>query len=145
MLGLEIEAIEAPGEEITGVYVGKILDIQPHPTPINWSSAKLMSGGKHRSRLSVAPKTCRAGDKVPTAIIGASLPGGFTIAPRKMRGVASQGMMCAADELGLGSDHSGLLILDESLEIGADVKPILGLDDVVMEIEVIPTGATGPR
>ncbi len=80
----------------------------------------------------------QAGDTVPTAVVGATLPGGFKIGRRKMRGIESQGMMCSARELGLGEDHAGLLILPPDLPVGQDAKPLLGLDDVIFEIEVIP-------
>ncbi|MCH8204533.1 MAG: phenylalanine--tRNA ligase subunit beta, partial [Candidatus Hydrogenedentes bacterium] len=80
----------------------------------------------------------KVGDKVPTALVGGTLPGGFKIGKRKMRGVESQGMMCSARELGLGEDHEGLLILEGEFTVGEDVKAPLGLDEVVLEIEVTP-------
>ncbi|HPK00474.1 MAG TPA: phenylalanine--tRNA ligase subunit beta, partial [Candidatus Hydrogenedentes bacterium] len=76
--------------------------------------------------------------KVPTAVDGSTLAGGFKITHRKMRGVESQGMMCAPDELGMGSDHSGLLILPADAPVGADALHLLGLDDTVLEIEITP-------
>ncbi|HOC74391.1 MAG TPA: phenylalanine--tRNA ligase subunit beta, partial [Candidatus Hydrogenedentes bacterium] len=63
---------------------------------------------------------------------------GFAIGKRKMRSVESQGMMCSARELGLGEDHSGLMILPEDAPLGMDAKEYLGLNDVVVEIEVTP-------
>ncbi len=138
MLGLEIEAIERPGDEITGVYIGEILEINPHPDADKIVVCKTNVGGDEPVQICCGAKNMKVGDRVPTAIVGATLPGGFEIARRKMRGVESQGMMCAASELGLDGDSEGLLILDDTYEIGADAKPLLGLDDVIMEIEVTP-------
>jgi phenylalanyl-tRNA synthetase beta chain len=138
MLGLEIEAIERPGAEIKDIYVGRILSIDPHPDADKLVVCKTDTGGDEPLQIVCGATNMQAGDYVPTAVIGAELPGGFKIARRKMRGIESQGMMCSARELGLGEDHSGLLILDGEPAIGADAKALLGLDDVVFEIEVIP-------
>lgn len=138
MLGLEIEAITEPGKEISEIYVGHILDIQPHPDADKLVVCKTDIGRGEPLQIVCGAKNMKAGDKVPTAIEGATLPGGFKILNRKMRGIQSCGMMCSARELGLGEDHSGLMILDPETPIGADIKPVLGLDDVVFEIEVTP-------
>lgn len=138
MLGLEIEAIERPGSEISGIYVGKILSIEPHPDADKLVVCKTDVGLGEPLQIICGAKNMSVGDKVPTAIIGSKLAGGFEITRRKMRGVESFGMMCAADELGMGNDHSGLIIMDPDSIIGADAKPLLGLDDVIFEIEVLP-------
>jgi phenylalanyl-tRNA synthetase beta chain len=138
MLGLEIEAVENTGEEIQKVYIGQIISIEPHPDADKLVVCKTDVGGKEPLQIVCGAKNMKEGDKVPTAIIGATLPSGFQIGKRKMRGVASQGMMCAAQELGLTSDSEGLLILDEDAPIGADAKDILGLNETIIEIEVIP-------
>ncbi len=138
MLGLEIEAVERPGDEISDVYVGKILSIEPHPDADKLVVCRTDVGQAEPAQIVCGAKNMSVGDKVPTAVVGASLPGGFKIARRKMRGVESQGMMCSPRELGLGEDHAGLMILDPDLPIGEDVRPLIGLDDVVMEIEITP-------
>ena len=138
MLGLEIEAIERPGAEIENVFAGQILSIDPHPDADKLVVCKTDIGKPEPLQIVCGAKNMKVGDKVPTAVAGAKLAGGFEIGRRKMRGIESQGMMCSARELGLGEDHSGLLILDPATPIGADVKPILGLDDVIMEIEITP-------
>ena len=74
----------------------------------------------------------------PFAPAGAQLPGGFKLERRKIRGVVSDGMLCSAKELGLGDDHSGILELGAGSELGADVREILGLDDVVFELAITP-------
>ncbi|MCX5772935.1 MAG: phenylalanine--tRNA ligase subunit beta, partial [Candidatus Hydrogenedentes bacterium] len=138
MLGLEIEAIERPGAEIQNVFVGQILSIDPHPDADKLVVCKTDIGKPEPLQIVCGAKNMKVGDKVPTAVVGAKLAGGFEIGRRKMRGVESQGMMCSADELGIGEDHSGLLILDPATPIGVDAKPILGLDDVIMELEITP-------
>lgn len=138
MLGLEIEAIERPGAELSGIYVGKILAIEPHPDADKLVVCKTDVGRGEPLQIICGAKNMSVGDKVPTAVVGSKLAGGFEIARRKMRGLESFGMMCAADELGMGDDHSGLIIMDPNSPIGADAKPLLGLDDVIFEIEVLP-------
>jgi phenylalanyl-tRNA synthetase beta chain len=138
MLGLEIESVERPGAEITEVYIGQILSIDPHPDAEKLVVCKTDVGQAEPLQIVCGAKNMKAGDRVPTAVIGATLPGGFAIARRKMRGIESQGMMCSARELGLGEEHDGLLILPPDVPVGADAKALLGLDDVVFEIEVTP-------
>jgi phenylalanyl-tRNA synthetase beta chain len=75
---------------------------------------------------------------VPYAPSGATLPGGFTLERRKIRGQVSDGMLLSAKELGLGDDHSGILALDGNAELGADVREILGLDDVIFDLAITP-------
>ncbi|HOC69840.1 MAG TPA: phenylalanine--tRNA ligase subunit beta, partial [Candidatus Hydrogenedentes bacterium] len=138
MLGLEIEAITEPGKEISEIYVGRILEMQPHPDADKLVVCKTDIGRKEPLQIVCGAANMKPGDIVPTAIEGATLPGGFKIGGRKMRGVQSQGMMCSARELGLGEDHSGLMILDPNTPIGLDIRPVLGLDDVIFDIEVTP-------
>ncbi len=138
MLGLEIESIEEPGKEIQNVFVGKILDIQPHPQADKLVVCKTDIGRGEPLQIICGAKNMKVGDKVPTAIDGALLPGGFKITARKMRGVESQGMMCSGAELKVEEDSEGLLILNPDTPIGEDIRKILGLDDVIFEIEITP-------
>ena len=141
MLGLEIESIERLGGDIKDVFVGEILSIEPHPDADKIVVCQTDVGGETALQICCGAKNMKVGDKVPTAVVGASLPGGFEIARRKMRGVESQGMMCASTELGLPKGEDGLLILDPSAPVGLDIKTHLGLDDAVLEIEVTPNRA----
>ena len=139
MIGLEIEAVERPGEGIDGVVVGKILSIEPHPDADRLVVCKTDVGGEEPLQIVCGATNMSVGDRVPTACIGAVLPGDFKVGKRKMRGIASQGMMCSAKELGLGEDHEGLLIMDpDQGAVGDDVRALLGLNDTVLEIEVTP-------
>lgn len=137
MLGLEIESIESMDEGVENIKVGEIQSIEPHPDADRLVVCKTDVGGGEPLQIVCGAKNMSVGDRVPTAVVGGSLPG-FKIGKRKMRGVESQGMMCSAKELGLGEDHSGLLILDQTSEIGADAVELLGLDDTVLDIEITP-------
>lgn len=138
MLGLEIEAIHERGKDISDVYVGHILEIRPHPDADKLVVCRTDIGKGEPLQIVCGATNMKVGDKVPTAIDGATLPGGFTIGSRKMRGVQSCGMMCSAREMGLGEEHSGLMILDPNAPIGQDIRQFLGLEDTVFEIEVTP-------
>lgn len=138
LLGLEIESIDHPGDAVREVFVGKILSIDKHPDADSIVVCKTDVGGPEPLTICCGATNMKPGDKVPTAVIGALLPGDFRITKRKMRGIASEGMMCSTKELGLGQDADGLMILPDDLEVGADIRPFIGLDDVVFEIEVTP-------
>ncbi len=138
MLGLEIETVERPWAEITEVYVGKVLAIEPHPNADKLVVCKTDVGQADPLQIVCGATNMSVGDKVPTALVGATLPGGFKITGRKMRGVQSQGMMCSASELGLGEDHAGLLILDPEVPVGEDCVTLFGLDDIVFQVEITP-------
>lgn len=138
LLGLEIEGVQRPGDEIQKVVVGEILSIEAHPDADKLVVCQTNVGQEGPVQIVCGAKNMKVGDKVPTALVGGSLPGGFKIGKRKMRGVESQGMMCSPRELGLGENHDGLLILEGDFTVGEDVKRPLGLDEVVLEIEVTP-------
>ena len=137
-LGMEVESVDQPGKEVQGVVVGQVLEITPHPNADKLTVCKTDVGGEAPLQIICGAKNFAVGDKVPTAVVGSTLPGDFKITARKMRGLESQGMMCSARELALGEDHEGLLILPENMPLGEDVQPLLGLDDSIIEIEVTP-------
>ncbi|MFO7974824.1 MAG: phenylalanine--tRNA ligase subunit beta [Candidatus Hydrogenedentota bacterium] len=138
MLGLEIEAVEHIGADLNNVVVGQIKSIESHPNADKLVVCQTDVGQAEPLQIICGATNMSVGDKVPTAIEGSTLAGGFKIKRRKMRGVESQGMMCAADELGIGSDHSGLLILPPDAPVGADALELLGLNDTVFEVEITP-------
>src|SRR5690606_38816620 len=78
------------------------------------------------------------GDKVVVALPGSVLPGGFAIDVRKTYGKMSEGMICSVAELGIGDDHSGILVLPGDPEVGADAIELLELHDEVLDIAVTP-------
>jgi len=138
LLGLEIEKVTRPGEGIEKVVVGQVLSVERHPDADKLSVCRTDVGQGEPLQIVCGATNMKPGDKVPTALVGATLPGGFEIGRRKMRGVESYGMMCSARELGLGEEHMGLMILPADAPIGQDIRTYLGLDDAILEIEVTP-------
>src|SRR3982751_2704838 len=132
-LGLEVEGLEAPGAEITGVRVARILEVRPHPNADKLQLCDIEFGDGTTTVVCGAPNIT-AGMVVPYAPSGATLPGGFTLERRTIRGEVSDGMLLSAPEMGLGADHSGIIELDSASELGDDVRVILGLDDVIFEL-----------
>ena len=133
--GLKVEAIHRPGAGIEGVVVGEVKMIVPHPNADKLQLVEVSTG------VSLRPVVCGAfnfkvGDKVPVALPGARLPDGTTIGRATIRGELSEGMLCSALELGVADDHSGILVLPPDAEVGADVTKVLGLDEVILDIEV---------
>jgi phenylalanyl-tRNA synthetase beta chain len=136
-LGLEVEEIEAPGAEIGGVIVARIVDVLGHPNADKLRLADVDTGDGVVRVVCGAPNI-EPGMVVPLATVGGRLPGGMELTRRKIRGEVSEGMLCSARELGLGDDHAGIMALDGGLELGSDVRDALGLDDVVFHLSLTP-------
>ena len=145
-VGLEVETVEQAGAEISGpLVIGKVLayevEVHSNGKSIRWCQVDV---GPHNDRSGSRSVVCGAhnfevGDFVVVALPGTVLPGGFGISARKTYGHVSDGMICSARELGLGDDHSGILVLDEAdLAPGADAAPLLQLRDEVLDIAVTP-------
>ena len=138
-LGLEVEAIDEPGRDINGVIIARILDVVPHPDADRIRLADIDFGDGRQLRVVCGAPNIEAGMVVPFAQVGAVLPGDFKIEKRKIRGVVSEGMLCSARELGLGDDHGGILdAARRRTELGADVREVLGLNDVVFDLAITP-------
>lgn len=136
-LGLEVEGVEQPGEEITGVIAARVLAVERHPNADKLSLVDVTTGS-HEVRVVCGAPNVVTGMVVPYAPSGATLPGGFRLERRKIRGEVSDGMLCSARELGLGDDHSGILGLDPATDLGRDVREVLGLDDVIFDLAITP-------
>src|SRR3954471_1842986 len=136
-LGLEVEGVEQPGAEIRGVVAAEVLNVERHPNADKLSLVDVTTGEAVTRVVCGAPNVV-AGMVVPYAPPGATLPGGFTLERRKIRGQVSDGMLCSAEELGLGDDHSGILGLEGGADLGADVRELLGLDDVIFDLAITP-------
>lgn len=137
MAGLEVEGIERVGEIPAGVVVGEILDRQPHPDADKLSVCTVNIGAEAPLQVVCGAPNCDAGKRVPCAQIGTVLGADFKIKKSKIRGVESFGMLCAADELGLSKDHSGLLELPADAPVGIPVGEVLG-SDTVIDWEITP-------
>lgn len=132
--GTKVESVNRPGEGLSGVIVAEVLNIDKHP---NADTLWLVDVGTDsgEQRIVCGVRNFAVGDRVPLARVGAQLPG-MTITERKIRGEASQGMLCSGAELGVSRDHSGILVLPPDAELGADIVPTLQLDDTIFELEI---------
>jgi phenylalanyl-tRNA synthetase beta chain len=137
--GLEIEAIELVGSDISGVVVAEVLNVEELAglrKPIRY--CKVSTGDGQDRHVICGATNFAAGDRVPLAVPGAVLPGGFEIGARKTYGRISAGMICSARELAIGEEHTGILVLPADAPLGQDFVSYAGLRDVVFDINVTP-------
>ena len=140
--GLEIEGMTDLGAGFTGVVVAEVVGKEPHPQAEKLTLVDVITerGGAATRVVCGATNVPAPGRKVLWAQIGATLPqaGGGTIAlgAKPVKGIVSPGMLCAEDELGLGEDHAGIIVLDEEdrTPLGATAQRALGLDDWMLEV-----------
>src|SRR3989344_9080745 len=109
--GPSVEKVEAVRHEFTGVVVGEIVSIEHHPNADKLQVAMVRANSGALLRIICGAPNIKVGQKVPLALVGATLPGGITVSRREVRGVVSEGMLCSARELGIHDDHLGILIL----------------------------------
>lgn len=148
-LGLKLEALERPGDAISGpLVVGRVLTMEPEPQKngktINWCTVDVSdaNGTGEPQGIVCGAHNFAPGDLVVVVLPGGVLPGDFEISARKTYGHVSAGMICSARELGLGEDHDGIIVLPAGAgEPGDDARPVLGLDDTVIEFEINPDRA----
>ncbi|HNW36737.1 MAG TPA: phenylalanine--tRNA ligase subunit beta, partial [Candidatus Ozemobacteraceae bacterium] len=138
MAGIEVESIHQPGKGLSKVVIGQILTRSPHPNADKLSICTVNVGAAEPLKIVCGAPNCDTGNKVPVAMIGASLPTGFEIRKAKIRGEESFGMMCSRRELGISDEHEGLWILPPESVIGSDIVKTAGMDDVIFEISVTP-------
>jgi phenylalanyl-tRNA synthetase beta chain len=140
MAGLEVDAVEEYTPAFTGVVTARILSMKPHPGADKLHLLEVTTGEQ------VLPIVCgarnmKAGDVVALATVGAAIPGGYSIKSSKIRGEASEGMLCSEDELGIGPDASGILILPADTPLGVNLIDVLELRDTVLDIGITPNRA----
>ncbi len=140
MAGLEVDAIDPVAGAFSGVVVARIISAEPHPDADKLRVCQVETGGETVQIVCGAPNA-RAGLLAPLARVGAVLPGDFKIKPAKLRGVESQGMLCAEKELGLSDASDGLMELAADAPVGTDLREYLALDDKVIEIGLTPNRA----
>jgi len=144
LAGLAVDAVENRGENISNVITGKILNIEPHPNADRLVICEIDAGQAENLRIVTGATNVRVGQVVPVALEGAHLAGGIVIKKAKLRGVESRGMLCSGQELGLDTSimppeqAHGIMILEPDLPVGLDVKGVIGLDDVVFDLDIPP-------
>jgi phenylalanyl-tRNA synthetase beta chain len=137
MAGLEVDATEPLGQGLDNVVVAEIIAAEQHPDADKLRVCQVQAGAEQFQIVCGAPNA-RVGIKVPLAKIGAKLPGDFKIKKAKLRGVESQGMLCAQTELQLGEDDAGLWELPLDAAHGTPLAEFLGLPDTVIDIDLTP-------
>lgn len=137
--GLEVEEIEPAAPAFERVVVGEVLSVEKHPNSDRLTVCQVNVGMAPLTVVCGAPNV-RAGMKVPTALIGAKLPG-IEINAATVRGVESHGMLCSEKDLGLSVEASGLLTLHAEAPIGADVREVLDLNDQILTTKPTPNRA----
>jgi phenylalanyl-tRNA synthetase beta chain len=134
--GIHVESIDRPWAGLSGVVVARVLEVRDHPNSAKLCLARVSHGSGERE-LVVGVRNMKAGDLVSLAGPGARLPTlAEPLSAREIRGVVSEGMLCSPHELGISPDHSSILILPPDTPEGADVKQELGLDEVVLDLEI---------
>ncbi|MEH1843394.1 MAG: phenylalanine--tRNA ligase subunit beta [Nostoc sp.] len=136
MAGFEVEEIEDRRTWANGVVIGKVLERQPHPNADKLSVCQVDIGTGETLNIVCGAANVKADIYVPVATTGTYLPKiDLKIKPAKLRGVPSQGMICSLKELGLPTDVDGIHIFtQENLPLGSDVRPLLGLNDVILDL-----------
>ena len=138
LAGLEVDAVEAAAADFSGVEVGRILDVTPHPNADKLRLCQVDAGESAPLSIVCGAPNAAAGLTVPLARVGAQLPGGLKIREAKVRGEPSAGMLCAAAELGITDQADGLWELPVDLTPGQDLRAALQLNDAVIEIDLTP-------
>ncbi|MGB3433170.1 phenylalanine--tRNA ligase subunit beta [Achromobacter sp.] len=141
MAGLEVEDTVPAAPAFSGVVVGHIVEIAPHPDADKLRVCKVDDGSGELLQIVCGAPNAAAGLTVPLARVGAELPGGMKIGVAKMRGVQSSGMLCSARELGLSQDHAGLLELPAGMTPGQSIREALDLDDTLFTLKMTPNRA----
>ena len=139
-IGIEVDSVETqeviPGG-LKGVVVAQVLTCEPHPDSDHLHITTVNDGSPEPVQVVCGAPNVAAGQKVLFATLGTVLPGDFKIKKSKIRGVESFGMICAEDELGMGTSHDGIMVLPESAKIGTPAKEYLQIkDEAVIEYEI---------
>lgn len=136
-LGLAVEEIQSVGSTVAGVVTARIERLEQHPDAAKVQRVYVDAGDGTPRHVWCGAFNMSVGDIVPLATLGTTMPNGMRIERRGILGIDSEGMLCAADELGLGSDHSGIVILPEGTPVGVPYGEALGLrPDILFDLDV---------
>ena len=136
-LGIQVEQVISAGSTVAGVITARVLRTERHPDAAKVHRVWVDAGDGGERHVWCGAFNMQAGDIIPLATPGTSMPDGRLIEPRPILGIDSQGMLCSASELGLGSDHSGILILPADTPLGLAYGDALGLrTEVVFDIDL---------
>ncbi len=140
MTGSKVEGVENIGDEVQNVVTAKILSVEQHPDADKLKICQVDTGSE-KIQIITGADNVKPGQIVPVALDGAILPGGVKIKKGKLRGLPSDGMMCSYEEIGMTKEdfpdaEYGILILDENLPLGKDIREVFGLDENIVEFEI---------
>ncbi|WP_420229709.1 phenylalanine--tRNA ligase subunit beta [Psychrobacter sp. ER1] len=142
MAGLEIDERYAVARAFSGVVIGEVISVEQHPDADKLRVTQVNIGDAEPLQIVCGAPNVTVGMKAPVATVGAVLPSddkkGFKIKKSKLRGVASNGMLCGASEIDLVDDIDGLLELPEDAPVGTDIREYLGLDNQILDISITP-------
>ena len=142
MAGIPVENVVDPGEDLEKVVTGRIEKLEPHQNSDHLQICTMNVGLAENIIIVTGAQNVAEGQVVPVAMVGAHLPNGMKISKGKLRGVASSGMLCSAQELKLDLEKlpeeqkTGIFILPSDTPVGIPAKDVLGLNDVVLEFEL---------
>ena len=145
-LGIEVDEVQDLRAAVEGaLVVGRVAEVEEltgFKKPIRFCRVDVgeANGTGELQEIVCGARNFAPGDRVVVILPGGVLPGGFAIGARKTYGRNSHGMICSARELGVGDDHSGIIVLpaESAAKPGDDARPVVGLDDVVFELEITP-------
>ncbi len=136
-LGLAVEEVISTGSPVEGVVAARVLRVEQHPDAAKVRRVWVDAGDGEERHVWCGASNMAAGDVVPLATLGTTMPNGMTIERRGILGIDSEGMLCSAVELGIGEDHSGILLLDGDAELGASYAEVLGIQpDVIFDLDL---------
>ena len=140
MAGLEVDEIKQIKPAFTGVVSAEILSVKPHPSADKLSLCAV-TDSIQTYPIVCGAKNIKAGDIVPLAKVGATIPGGYKIKSTVLRGEKSDGMLCSEEELEVGDDNSGIMQLPPGTALGKPLEEILDLGDTVLDVSITPNRA----
>jgi phenylalanyl-tRNA synthetase beta chain len=140
MIGLNVEGIERASDQWRDVVIGKVVELEPHPSSRNPLNVAQVDVGERQITIVTGAPNVRTGDVVPVVLVGGSLPHGpdgrpMKIEAKPMAGITSEGMLSSARELGISDDHSGIYILPPDAPVGLPLATVMGGD--VLDIETV--------
>lgn len=134
----EVEGILSGDVDLPGVIVAEVLEVKKHPNADKLSLVEVTDGKGEYKVVCGAPNV-EVGQKIAFATVGTKLPNGMEIVAREVRGQMSEGMICAEDELGVGEDHTGILVLPKNAKLGGKIEKYLGAGfGPVLELSITP-------
>jgi len=136
-LGMAVESVDVVGASVPGVITARVLRTERHPDAAKVHRVFVDAGDGAERHVWCGAFNMKPGDVIPLATPGTVMPDGRTIEPKPILGISSDGMLCSARELGLGDDHSGILILPEGTPLGLPYGEALGMStEVVYDLDL---------